>query len=266
MALLEQNDILFAHKALNIVPGLSSATRRVAGAIIDHFNKNTGQCDPSIERISKLLGIDRATVLRATERLCEPEIGLFEKVSHGGKSNRAKYLPCWEVFHGIVADWDARMKLGKAPEKVAELRRTRSQNCDVKGRRTATQTLLINQSKKPFEKQEQQKSPSIHELSAKQATTARLTKGVQKRHRAPCFLLPINGGRSPSHEEAAMAQAEKRWTKDILALGEAALAECLECMTELLTIAASRAEMHRRGDGLRIVLDAINQHRRTAHG
>lgn len=123
MALLEQNDILFALKALNLVPGLTSDTRRVAGAIIDHFNKKTGQCDPSIERIAKLLGINRATVLRATEKLCDPEIGLFEKISHGGKSNRTKYLPCWEVFHGIVADWDARMKTGEAPEKVARLRR-----------------------------------------------------------------------------------------------------------------------------------------------
>ncbi len=55
MAILQENDILFAHKALNIMSGLTEATRRVAGAIIDHFNKQTGQCDPSIERLATLL-------------------------------------------------------------------------------------------------------------------------------------------------------------------------------------------------------------------
>jgi len=47
MPLLQQNDVLFAYKALAIIPDLSAASRRVAGAIIDRFNKKTGQCDPS---------------------------------------------------------------------------------------------------------------------------------------------------------------------------------------------------------------------------
>lgn len=88
MAILEENDILFAHKALNVMAGLTEATRRVAGAIIDHFNKRTGQCDPSIERLATLLGIDRATVIRATDKL--HELGFIEKTSHGGKAHRGR--------------------------------------------------------------------------------------------------------------------------------------------------------------------------------
>ncbi len=84
MALLEANDILFAHKALNIVPGPSANARRVAGAIIDHFNRKTGQCDPSVGRLARLLGVNRATVIRATNDLCSEESGLFENSSHGG--------------------------------------------------------------------------------------------------------------------------------------------------------------------------------------
>ena len=57
MAILEENDVLFAHKALTLMAGLSDATKRVAGAIIDHFNKRTGQCDPSIERLATLLSL-----------------------------------------------------------------------------------------------------------------------------------------------------------------------------------------------------------------
>lgn len=69
MTLLSKNDVLFAHKALNIVPGLSEANRRVAGAIIDHFNKKTGQCDPGINRLCKLLRLNRASVIRSTDKL-----------------------------------------------------------------------------------------------------------------------------------------------------------------------------------------------------
>lgn len=91
MALLGGNDILFAHKALTLMSGLTDATKRVAGAIIDHFNKKTGQCDPGIDRLSTMLGINRATVIRATETL--DELGLIQKASHGGKSHRASYRP-----------------------------------------------------------------------------------------------------------------------------------------------------------------------------
>ena len=109
MAILNQNDVLFAHKALNIMPGLSEATRRVAAAIIDHFNKRDGRCYPSIERLAKLLGIDRATVIRATDKL--HGLNFIRKVSHGGKSHCASYSPNWDAFRAQVEEWD---KIGRA--------------------------------------------------------------------------------------------------------------------------------------------------------
>lgn len=148
-ALLQKNDILFAHKALNMISGLSANARRVAGAIIDHFNRKTGQCDPSVERLAKLLGIDRATVLRATAELCGSKFGLFQKSSHGGKFNTASYVPCWALFRTIVSDWEAVMKGDQHVENVAKTQPRRSQGCDVSGRKTATQTNSINQSNKP---------------------------------------------------------------------------------------------------------------------
>ena len=50
MALLGGNDILFAHKELTLMFGLTDATKRIAGVILDRFNKKTGQCDPGIDR------------------------------------------------------------------------------------------------------------------------------------------------------------------------------------------------------------------------
>lgn len=142
-ALLQKNDILFAHKALNMIAGLSANARRVAGAIIDHFNRKTGQCDPSVERLAKLLGIDRATVLRATAELCSGKFSLFQKTSHGGKFNTASYVPCWEIFRSIVTRWDDAMRADKRVKNVAQTQPRTSQNCDVQRRKTATQTNLI---------------------------------------------------------------------------------------------------------------------------
>ncbi|WP_425462505.1 helix-turn-helix domain-containing protein [Martelella lutilitoris] len=117
MALLRENDVLFAYKALNLIPGLPEASRRVAGAILDHFNKKDGQCDPGIERLSRMLGLNRSTVIRATEKL--DELGLIEKDSHGGKAHRASYKPNWAYFRAIVEDFqldggpDCRARTGR---------------------------------------------------------------------------------------------------------------------------------------------------------
>jgi predicted transcriptional regulator len=252
--LLSPNDILFAHKALNIVPGLSANARRVAGAIIDHFNRRTGQCNPSVERLAAMLEIDRATVLRATADL--DRAGLIGKVSHGGKSHCASYTPQWERFSEIVAQWHAKMIDGPANSNVAKLRPSQSQNCDVERRKTATQTYRRNQSKEPETAETLQKPPEIQ--------SARPSKRVwKKRHDIPgqrSFLLPIAGGRV-SHGEAARAAADRRLFADLQGLGTAALGQCLDAMTPQISEAAAQAEIDRRGAGIEHVVAAIGMER-----
>lgn len=271
MAILEENDVLFAHKALTLMAGLSDATKRVAGAIIDHFNKRTGQCDPSIERLATLLGIDRATVIRATEKL--HEAGLIEKVSHGGKAHRAAYLPIWERFRAIVEDWDARMKTGNAPgtiagkpaPKVAAVRRSQSQDCDVKGRSAATQTLRSNPSKKPIE-------PEPVETRRQEPPPKRPQKplqGLGSENKPPAqraFMLPISGGKGASHADAAKAAAERRWYAQLHGLGEKAEAEVAEWMTPDRQEAATLAEVARRGGGMAFIAQAMQRGGLAAHG
>lgn len=281
MAILEENDILFAHKALNVMAGLTEATKRVAGAIIDHFNKRTGQCDPSIDRLATLLGIDRATVIRATEKLHELEF--IEKVSHGGKAHRAAYLPNWERFRMIVEDWDARMKTGKAsetselrrqasetsrdkqPHKVASVRRSRSQGCDVKGRTAATQTLRSNQSNKPIEGERAEKPPEKPKAHSPPKAQHGLWKG-NKPGAQRSMLLPISGGRSPSHADAAKAAAERRWYAQVHALGLKAEADVLEWMTWDRQEATTQAEMQRKGGGLAFIVAGMQNERVRAYG
>src|SRR5690242_13383529 len=79
-------DTLLALKALCIAPRLSSNQRRVGAALIEHYNRRTGQCDPGHGRLAKLFNIDKRTAIRSTQALVSH--GLFEKIRHGGRSNR----------------------------------------------------------------------------------------------------------------------------------------------------------------------------------
>mgnify|MGYP002622661614 CR=1 FL=1 len=56
MPRLAKTDVMFAHMALHLAAGLSPSARRVGAAIIEHYNKKTGQCDPSIERLARIYG------------------------------------------------------------------------------------------------------------------------------------------------------------------------------------------------------------------
>ena len=248
--------------------GVTEATKRVAGAIIDHFNKRTGQCDPSIERLATLLGIDRATVMRATDKL--HELGLIEKASHGGKAHRARYLPNWDRFRTIVEDWDTRMKTGDAPAKteapnVASVRRTRSQGCDVKGRSAATQTLRSNPSNKPVEGEGVENSRKAQPIQSERKGQQGLWRG-SKPVGQRSFLMPITGGKNASHAEAAHASAERRWTEAAAALGQPAYAEVIDWMTWDRQEAATQAEMQRKGGGLAFIVGAMQGERMRAHG
>lgn len=271
MAILEENDILFAHKAITLMAGVTDATKRVAGAIIDHFNKRTGQCDPGIERLATMLGVNRATVIRATETL--HELGLIDKASHGGKAHRASYKPNWDRFRAIVEEWDARMKTGAGPSahtteasaKVAGVQRSQSQGCDVKGRTLATQTLRSNPSNKPVEQEQVETQAAKPPAPRPERPSQGLGKG-SKPDAQRSFIMPITGGRNTSHADAAKAAAERRWYSQLHSLGERAEASVLDWITTERQEAATLAEIQRRGGGLAFVLSAMQGEGMRAHG
>jgi hypothetical protein len=264
MALLAQNDVLFAHKALNIVPGLSANARRVAGAIIDHFNKQTGQCDPSIGRLSRLLDIDDMTVTRATASLCSGEQPLFDKVSHGGRGHRASYAPRWDTFRQIVDDWDSRMKSGANTAKVRNsMRDLLPQECGTATRKTAEQTLRSNQSNKPVE------AAALENRERKPQATgaAERQKGVRKKGDEPprqgYMVHAIAGGKGPSRREAAVAGAVRRID---VAMREKHGTAYDELTTPEILETAAQIDVKKRGAALQYLADALDANRMRAHG
>lgn len=250
--------------------GLTEATRRVAGAIIDHFNKRTAQCDPGIERLAAMLGISRPSVIRATNQL--HGLGLIEKTSHGGKANRAGYRPVWERFRAVVQDWDARMKTGDAPgagrqtvaetapvpkpEKVSRVIPSRYHPCDVEGISGDTQTLRSNQSNKPVEP-ERVETRAVNPPSLYPERGSKGLSRVSKPQAQRSMLLPISGGRNVSHAEAARTAAERRLNSDLMAFGPEGYVDAVGRMTDQISEDATLAEMRRRGAGAMFVRSAL---------
>ncbi|WP_420339491.1 helix-turn-helix domain-containing protein [Roseibium sp.] len=260
MPLLQQNDILFAHKALGLMPDLSAATRRVAAAIIDHFNKRTGQCDPSIGRLIKLLKISRAAVIRATNEL--DELGLIEKKSHGGKSHRTAYSPNWSMFRAFVDDWDAGMKSGEGPahtfETVSELIPSKSQSRDLGGLRNETQTNRKNQSKKPVKHCRVDRSRASNPRLNPTQASAKLLKKEQKVTQQ-FISLPPRQGQSLTRSEVARDKAQQRWEGDIMKQREPQKVAIVDWLTADRMDKATDAEIAQPGGGLIFILGEMSQ-------
>ena len=95
-----------AHKALNLCEGLTATDRRFAAAVLEHFNRTTGQCDPGASRLASLLGVRRQSIIESARRVHEAK--LIERVSYGGKAHRNRYVPNWSRFDEIIAEWRRR--------------------------------------------------------------------------------------------------------------------------------------------------------------
>lgn len=102
-------DLLIVNRAIMFAPPdkLSHGDKGIVAAIVAHFNEDTGQCDPSIERLAALLGVKRDTVFRAINKAIA--LGILERKSYGGKSHRNLYTP----------NWDACLKMVREAEDVA---------------------------------------------------------------------------------------------------------------------------------------------------
>ncbi|ABC91697.1 hypothetical protein RHE_CH02930 [Rhizobium etli CFN 42] len=261
------NKVFFAYKALAVAPDLSANDRRVAGAIIDHFNKKTGQCDPSVERLAALLEVDEKSVRRATTRLCER--GLFKKASHGGKSHRASYLPCWMNFQQIVDDWELRMRSRRRGDvdrdNRAEMSSSTGHECPVEPDKNALQTRRTNPSNEPFLVTDGARgnvAKSWPQRADEQRAASQPERGDGHRSGSGWHIDQLKQFRPVprhqiSHSQAADAAAERRWYADLHALGRELEADAIERLTQEIMTAVTAAERHQRGAGIRVIHEAL---------
>jgi predicted transcriptional regulator len=250
----EEPNTLFAFKAIALAATLSTAEKRVASAIIDHFNRATGQCDPGINRLAGLLQISRSSVIRAIAKL--ERLGFLRRTRHGGHYHRNSYAPCWEKFRQLNASWAARF-VSRRHASAATVTPSRSQPRDGCRGRDETQTCLNNLSNVTLA---ERTGIASHNPPAVPGAGKGHSGEASKRRDPPTKATNALPRQPTPFRDVARSAAERRWNADLLdAIGadSPAYARIVEAMTPDLQHEATQAEIAHRGDGLRLILERL---------
>ncbi|WP_291855411.1 helix-turn-helix domain-containing protein [Bradyrhizobium sp.] len=248
-------DTLIAHKAISLCEDLSASEMRVAAAIVDHFNRDTGQCDPSLESIARLIGVSRRTVIRAVSAL--EKKGYICRRRHGGNFHRNQYEPDWNRFQAMEARWRARRSPAKksgAPDLSLSQRRS----CRVAGDMGVTQTCPRNSTKETLPMQQ----PARESCTAESvAPTVGLSK---ERNREESYLTANKRFhvKTANSRDAARDAAERRWnvllTKQIVA-APAVFGSLVDAIDIQLSNATTDAELRKPGSGIHFLLRELDR-------
>jgi hypothetical protein len=233
---IQRLDTLLALKAVLLAPGLSGNDRRVAAALLEHFNRRTGQCDPGLERIAELVGISTRTVIRSTHRL--ERAGLFKKTRHGGHFNRNFYEPRWSRFREIEAAWKTQFNR-RANSSASKVSSDRRQACHVEGDKPVAQTCGSNLLKETYQE----------------------GRPKEEKGRGIGLGSHVQGSSSGTRSRDAAETAAERRLSDALheRFGSLPLTygEILEAISPEIQAAATKAETLKVGAGLEYLLDRL---------
>jgi hypothetical protein len=221
-------DTLLAIKIIGLMPGLLLSDRQVGILLFEHYNRQTGRCDPGIERLSALLGLSTRTIMRSTKRL--EAARLFNKARHGGYSRRNSYGPNWPRFAELLAAWNKRLKFA-AKSRGTGLSPSERHTSHVEPDGHVTQTYKANLPKKTYR--------DSRESNKRTPTPA-----------TPQRLYPV---RVTDPADAATVTAERRWMDDLhrqFSSMPMTYGEIIEAIDPQMRAAATQAEMKRRGAGL----------------
>jgi hypothetical protein len=241
---------LIAHKAINLATDLSNSEKRVAGAIIDHFNRRTGQCDPSLDRIAGLIGMSRRTVIRAISRLVK--FGYFRRVRHGGHFHRNSYEPVWSRFSRVEAEWNARRNVRRVKFAASKVSPCSGQSGHLPGDTAVSQTLLNNPTKKTLDEGMQR---NVHQHIAQNEQRGSAGKAHHIKYFSERLAPPIT--RSAT---AALDAAERRWNEELFdRYGDQPFiyGQIAEAIDLRLSAETTEAEMRQRGSGLSYLMNQL---------
>lgn len=228
-------DTLLAIKVINLMPGLRPSDRRVGAALVEHFNRKTGRCDPSQERMARLLGYCVRTIIRSTQKL--ERVGLFEKIRHGAYSNRNAYKPNWQRFAALQVEWNKKLH-EQSWSRRSEMSLDEGQSIHVSDDKPVTQTSKANL----------------------QSQTCSNRKSIEASNTPPEFLNRVRRLSGSKSADAARVEAERRWTSALhrkFASMPVTYGEVIERIDRTLATAATDAELRDRGSGLWHILKAL---------
>ncbi|WP_158671935.1 helix-turn-helix domain-containing protein [Bradyrhizobium guangdongense] len=250
-----KSDVLIAFKAISLTTDMSVTEKRVAATLLDHYNRDTGQCDPALNTIATLLGINRRTAIRATGSL--ERSGYFRIDRHGGKFHRNSYQPIWARFRACENGWAEKRKRAKQFRSAAsEL--SPLQGCHIGGGDSATQTYANNQSDLTSASQQRQSQQAVSAIEepavkwlSKQSGSGRQYSNAQER---------FHGKRSCG--DIARTAAERRWNEALtkqLASAPNVFAGVIEAIDSDLSHATTEVEMRQPGRGVEFLLVQLDR-------
>ncbi|MGR4931771.1 helix-turn-helix domain-containing protein [Bradyrhizobium sp. CAR08] len=252
-----KSDVLIAFKAISLTEDMSVTEKRVAATLLDHYNRCTGQCDPALNTIATLLGINRRTAIRATGSL--ERSGYFRIDRHGGKFHRNSYQPIWARFRAWENGWAERRRLAKQFRSAAQnLSPLQGPGCHIGDGGSATQTCSNNQSDLTSapQQQESQRALSATEVTAVKSLSKQSESGQQYSNAQERF----HG--KQSYGEVARIAAERRWNEALtrqLASAPDVFAGVIDAIDSDLSNATTEVEMTRRGRGVEFLLVQLDR-------
>jgi hypothetical protein len=247
-------DLLLAFKAISLAPDLSITDKRVATAIVDHFNKRTGQCDPSLDTLAVLLGVHRRTIIRSVNRLVL--LKYFRRTRHGGNFHRNFYEPLWSRFREIEAEWQRRRFDHSQRFRGEKLSRWKGQPEHSAGGNEATQTCPINISNEILA------NGSVRDDQHGQ-NSSNDSQGLTRKEQCSSVLHPKSHKfqvKETRSRDAARDAAERRWNNALqyqYLATPTAYGEIIGAIDSAMQAAATEAEIKRHGAGLAYILDQL---------
>jgi hypothetical protein len=246
----DKYDMTFAMKAIGLSEHLNGSDKRVALAILDHFNRRSGRCDPSRETLGKLLNIAPRTVSRSLLKLAKTR--LFKVSRHGGHFNCNSYQPNWRLYRDIEQVWKKRRVACSRKYQDQEVAPTPGQTCPQTIDRPVYQTSPSNSILST--------SSNVQQTSEPSDSSKGLGNGLGHRTVAPVSPRQQQWRATTSSEQAARSAAEKRWNDALMSrFGRDATVygQIVEAITPKLQQGATDAEFQRRGSGLTFLMKEL---------
>jgi hypothetical protein len=213
-----------------------SAAKAAIGVLLDHVSWRTFRCDPSLSRVAWLSGYSLSNVQAGIKAVADDGILIVHR--HGGRHGNNAYEFCWQEILRRDEEFQNTLHSGRGP--------TRKQGATVPDIRE--QTLFNNPNKEP---------ERVGALS-EPFPVSNVGKWQPRREIERNRILAF---RSTSAGDAAQSSALRRWNDDLLNLYRQtprayALAELIDIA---VADAATKAEMKRHGNGLRVILDHVRK-------
>jgi len=96
---MERNSFLIVAKAVLADKRISATAKLLLAVLADHWNKNTGQCNPHEATLAEEIGVCRRTVIRALAEL--KTAGLIQ-VQRTQRGNRYEFPKCQNVTSQVT--------------------------------------------------------------------------------------------------------------------------------------------------------------------